>query len=63
MEVFAQFVLNEGKRGSLDLTMLKPSTGRVVESQTLFRLELVGKGALCPAPMNPPEGGTSPQRK
>jgi hypothetical protein len=29
---------------------------RVVESQTLFRLELVGKGALCPAPMNPPEG-------
>jgi uncharacterized protein YbjT (DUF2867 family) len=36
--------------------MLKPSTGRVVESQTLFRLKLAGKGALCPAPMNPPEG-------
>ena len=31
-------------------------TGRVVESQTLFRLKLVGKGALCPAPMIPPEG-------
>ena len=36
--------------------MLKPSTGRVMQSQTHFRLKLVGKGALCPAPMNPLEG-------
>jgi hypothetical protein len=39
-----------------NLTMLKPSTGRVVESQTLFRLKLVGEGSLCLLPMNPPEG-------
>ena len=42
-------------RDAANLTMLKPSTGRVVESQTLFRLKLVGKGALCLAPTNPPE--------
>ena len=42
-------------RDAANLTMLRPSTGRVVESQTLFRLKLVGKGALCPTPMNPPE--------
>jgi hypothetical protein len=39
-----------------NLMTLTSSTGRDVESQTLFRLRLVGKGALCPARMKPPEG-------
>ncbi len=43
-------------RRAANLMILTPSTGRGLESQTLFRLKLVGKGALCPTPMNPPEG-------
>jgi hypothetical protein len=37
-------------RDAADLTMLKPSTGRIVERQTLFRLKLVERAPYVQRP-------------
>jgi hypothetical protein len=39
-----------------NLTIRTPSTGRILESEALFKLKPAGKGALWSVRMNPPEG-------
>lgn len=39
-----------------NLTIRTPPTGRNLETETLFKLKPMGKGALWSAPVNPPEG-------